>query len=269
MFCPNCGNELRENSRFCTACGTPVRNEIPVQQTVPTVPLIQPVFVQSQTASSVKQKLGLDPIFVIFSAILSGLAVISYFILFRMSFRINFYSLRSIVGVLSILDIITYILGIVAGALSRKLPVLMLIPGAMMIVTNVVSIIQNVGYIFSTKDQSYITTMSVKVLLPIVIEILIMVVAFVFFVLAVVNKNKIGMTLGLVAGFIFVFLIVLTFWLLMIPFINSFKYIHNLQILFRAYTHQMVSFSRLFLYASFMLTTFGVYARNRKYIKQI
>ena len=138
-----------------------------------------------------------------------------------------------------------------------------------MMVTNAVSIIQNFGYIFSTKVQSYITTMSVKVLLPIVVEIFIMLVAFIFFVLAVVNKNKTGMIFGMVAGFIFVFLIVVTFWLLMIPFINSYKYLLNLQMLFRAYTQQMVSFSTLFLYASFMLTSFGVYARNRKYIKQI
>ena len=27
MFCPNCGNQLEDGSRFCPACGNPVTSE--------------------------------------------------------------------------------------------------------------------------------------------------------------------------------------------------------------------------------------------------
>lgn len=99
-FCPNCGNELPENSRFCSVCGTPVQaqNPQPVYQQqppyAPTVQYAQPQFnVPNREQAFVSEVNNLSTHSTIIGVICGLMFAVAYVLFFILYFKLFNWSM--------------------------------------------------------------------------------------------------------------------------------------------------------------------------------
>ncbi len=268
MFCPKCGNNIIQGSRFCNKCGNqmpePVYAPMPGQAVTP-----QPVYVYSPAPIAQKQRNGVGLLFAIISAILCFTAIIAYYAGYSLAFRLTLRSLRSILGFTFLFETVTFISGIASSFLTLKNPSFTLIPGARIFITLASKVALYIHYVNMTNASDYTRQTIRKQFVPLGIEMIILIAAFVVFQMGVINKNRTGVTLSLVSAAIFILLSLSTLVMISVPLLHNSQYASNLRMFIRASISSVVSFSRLFLYGSFILLSFGVFARNRRYSGQV
>ena len=269
MFCTKCGNQLKEGSKFCTKCGAPVKmpEPVPVAEAQPE-PVAEPqpkTVGEAQPApEKAKNSRGISLIFGIIAAALCAIALIQYIV--GCLFNYNPGVFRTATGALIILDVLAFTIGIATGILSKKLPVLAIIPFPLMLIANLVGFGRTLSSFITADNKGYVMLM-LRQQIPFILEIVIGFIALAAFIIAVVTRKKAGVVFGIVSMGVSAFLTLFTLIAILAPIFTSFARMHNPMEMLLNLKFRLVAFSRVLFYASYIALSLGLMLKNRKLSK--
>ncbi len=259
MFCTKCGNQLKDGSKFCTKCGAPVKmpQPAPVVEPQPAVE-VQPIPAPApKKAANTK---GISLIFGIIAAAICALALIQYIVGCVSSYGPGTF--RTLTGLFIVLDILAFSIGIATGILSKKLPVLAIIPFPIMLLANIIGLVRTMTSIIS--GNSDYAMFMLKQEIPFIFEIVIGFIALAAFIIAVVTKKKAGFIFGIISTGVSAFLTLFMLIVLVGPVITGFAGAPNPMEMLLSLKFRLVAFSRILFYASYIALSLGLMLKNRK-----